>query len=243
MSRPIRICLVGATGLVGTALVRACVGRTDVRLTAVSRREMALPPGARMEVLLADPAHWDDAIAAARPDVVVCALGTTWAAAGKDEAAFRSVDQALVLDCAKWAAEAGARQFILVSSVGASIAAKGLYLRVKGEVENALAKLVGKAGLARLDILRPGLLIGARAERRPLERAAQVLAPLADLLLHGGLARYRSIRVATLAEAILALAHERARGRFVHEHEAILRAIRRQAYEKSVRAAVAAAVD
>lgn len=239
MARPVRICLIGATGLVGTALVSACTGRRDVRLTAVSRRELDLPPGARMEVLLADPGRWDDAIAGARPDVLVCALGTTWAASGKDETAFRAVDQGLVLDCARWGVEAGVRQLIVVSSVGADTAAKSLYLRVKGEVEGALAKF----GYARLDILRPGLLLGARAERRPLERLGQIVALAIDRLLLGGLSRYRSIRAATLAEAILALAHTKARGRFVHEHEALLRAIRRQAYEAQVKAAVAAAVD
>ena len=75
MSRPLRICLVGASGLVGSALVRACTSRPDVRLVAVSRRELALPAGARLEVLIADPANWGDAIAAARPDALVSALG------------------------------------------------------------------------------------------------------------------------------------------------------------------------
>jgi len=239
MSRPIRICLVGATGLVGTALMRACVGRTDVRLTAVSRRECALPPGARMEVLLADPANWGDAIAAARPDVLVSALGTTIKAAGGDEAAFRSVDQDLVLACAQWGIEAGARQFIAVSSVGADPAAKGLYLRVKGEVEAAL----NKTRYGRLDILRPGLLMGARAERRPAERAAQMIAPLLDLLLMGGATRYRSVSADLLAEVILALAHEKARGRFVHENEAMQRALRRQHYAASIGRDLSAAVD
>lgn len=239
MSRAVRICLVGASGLLGSALIQACVGRAGVRLTAVSRRELDLPPGARMEVLLADPANWDDAIAAARPDVVVCALGTTWARAGKDEVAFRAVDQQLVLDCAKWGIEAGARQFIFVSSIGADAAAKGLYLRVKGEVENSLAK----SGYARLDIVRPGLLLGPRNERRVLERIGQIVAPVVDRLLLGGLSRWRSIKAETLAEAILALAQVKVRGRFVHEHEALLRAIRRRALEASVKAAMSAAVD
>jgi len=239
MARAIRICLTGATGLIGTALVRACVGREDVRLIAASRREIDLPPGARMEVLVADRAHWGDAIAAAQPDVVVCALGTTWKEAGKDEAAFRAVDEKLVLDCARWGLEAGARQFIAVSSVGADRQARGLYLRVKGEVEAALAK----SGYERLDILRPGLLVGRRESVRPLERAGQIAAPLMDLFLLGGLARFRSVRADTMAEAILALAHEKARGRFVHEHEAIKRAIRRQTYASAVNQAIAATID
>lgn len=239
MSKPVRICLVGASGLVGSALVRACVGRPDVRLVAVARHELDLPPGARMEVLLADPANWGDAIAAARPDVVVNCLGTTWKAAGEDEAAFRAVDHDLVLACAKWGLEAGARQFITVSSVGASLHAKQFYLRVKAEVENALSK----AGYPRLDVLRPGLLRGWRGEVRPAERIGQVLAPLADLFLRGGLARYRSVRAERLAEVILALAHEKARGRFVHEHEAMERALRRQAYHASIGQAPVEAVE
>lgn len=236
MSRPIRICLVGASGLVGSALINACVGRADVRLVAVARRELALPPGARMEVLLADPANWGDAIAAARPDTVVCALGTTWKLAGEDETAFRAVDHDLVLACARWGLEAGARQFIAVSSVGAAIHAKQFYLRVKGEVEAAL----GKAGYPRLDLVRPGLLRGKRADPRPAERLGQVLAPLADLLLRGGMARYRSVRADWLAEVILALAHEKARGRFVHEHDAMERALKRQAYHASIQPAAGA---
>lgn len=239
MSRPVRICLLGASGLIGSALIRACIGRSDVRLVAVARRELALPPGARMEVLLTSPENWGDAIAGARPDTVVSALGTTWAKAGKDEEAFREVDQRLVLDWARWGLEAGARQFIAVSSAGADGAARAFYLRVKAETEAALNRL----GYPRLDILRPGLLIGRRAESRPLERAAQMVSPVADLLLLGGLARWRSIRADLLADVILALAHERARGRFVHDRESMLRALRRQAYQASIGASAAAAVD
>jgi len=52
-------------------------------------------------------------------------------------------------------------------------------------------------------------------------------APLSDALLHGDKRRFRSIRVETLARAIFALAQEKAGGRFVHEFDALHRAIRR----------------
>ncbi|WP_298196705.1 NAD(P)H-binding protein [Novosphingobium sp.] len=230
MSRPTRICLVGASGLIGTALIAACVGRTDIRLVAVARRELTLPRGATMEVLLAEPEHWADAIAAARPDVVVCALGTTRAKVGGDEAAFRAVDQDLVLACAAWAVEAGARQFIVVSSIGADPHARNFYLRVKGETEAALAR----TGQARLDILQPSLLLGPRAERRPAEAVGRALAFLGPLLLHGGARRFRPIHGSTLAEVILALSHQKARGRFVHDHDGMLRVLRRHAFERSL---------
>ncbi|MGH6786043.1 MAG: NAD(P)H-binding protein [Novosphingobium sp.] len=223
MSEPVRVALVGATGLIGAALIRAAVGRDDVRIVAIARREVPIPAGAKMEVLVADPENWGDAIAAAAPQVLVSALGTTWRKAGKDEAAFRAVDEVLVLACAKAAKTAGARQMIAVSSVGAALSAKNRYLRVKGEVEQAL----GKVGLARLDLLRPGLLRGPRAETRPAERMAMLASPLIDLLLHGEMSKYRSIPAHTVARAILALAHDKPRGKFVHEHDAIVRAARR----------------
>ena len=223
MSKPTRIALVGASGLIGSALIRFAVGRRDIRIIAIARREIPLPPGARMEVLVADPENWGDAIAAANADVLVCALGTTWKKAGKDEAAFRAVDQQLVIACAEAAQRAGIRQIIAISSVGADAAAKNFYLRVKGETEQALAKLRP----VRLDVIRPGLLRGPRQEFRLGERIGMIVSPLIDLFLHGAYAKYRSIRDEVVVRAIVGLTKEKAAGRFVFEHEAILRATRR----------------
>ena len=223
MSDVTRLALVGASGLIGQSLIRLALGRTDLRLIGVARSEVPLPKGARMEVLVADPANWGDAIAAANASVLVCALGTTWKKAGKDEAAFRAVDQDLVLACARAAKAAGIRQMIVVSSVGADAAAKNFYLRVKGETEQQLAKV----GLPRLDVIRPGLLRGARGELRPAERAGMVLSPLADLLMLGKYRKYRSVKADVVARAIVGLTREKAPGRFVYEHDAILRAARR----------------
>ena len=83
MSDVRRVLLVGATGLVGTRVMEACVGRTDVRLVALTRREAPMPKGARMEMLVADPAEWAQSVAVVAPDAVICALGTTWRKAGE----------------------------------------------------------------------------------------------------------------------------------------------------------------
>jgi len=223
MSKPTRIALVGATGMVGMSLIRLAVGRSDIRIVGIARREAQLPAGARMEMLVAPSEGWPDAIAAANADVLVSALGTTWRKAGKDEAAFRAVDQDLVLQCARAAKALGLRQMIAVSSVGADPAAKNFYLRVKGEVEQQL----GRVGIPRLDILRPGLLRGAREELRPAERLGMIASPLADLFLHGQYSKYRSIQADVVARAIVGLTREKMAGRFVFEHDAILRAASR----------------
>ena len=101
MSDALRIALVGATGLVGSAVIAQCVGREDLRLTGIARRETPLPRGIRMELFVADPAKWGEVIEAVRPKAMICALGTTRKKAGGDEAAFRAVDQQLVLDTAR----------------------------------------------------------------------------------------------------------------------------------------------
>ena len=94
-------------------------------------------------------------------------------------------------------------------------------------VPPSAGQALGRIGLPRLDILRPGLLCGPRDELRPAELAASVISPVADLLLHGKYAKYRSIKGETMARAIVGLTREKAAGRFVFEHEAILRAARK----------------
>jgi uncharacterized protein YbjT (DUF2867 family) len=226
MSEPRRVLLVGATGLIGTRVMQECVGRADLRLIALTRREAPMPPGARMEMLVADPADWSQSLATVAPDAVICALGTTWRKADGDEAAFRAVDQELVLRVAQAAKAAGVSNFVLVSSVGADIASRAFYLRVKGEVETALRKL----RIHRLDILRPGLLRGPRkGDRRIAERLGIVFSPLTDLFLHGERRRFRSLDARIVARAALEGAREKAQGAFVHEHDAILRLERRLA--------------
>lgn len=223
LPEPRRVLLIGATGLIGREVMRQAVTTPQVRLTALARREVPLPRGARMEMLVADTANWAQAIATIQPDAIICALGTTFAAVGKDEAAFRAVDQDLVLAVARAARAAGVERFVLISSVGAAISAKAFYLRVKGEVEQAL----GKLGFRRLDLLQPGLLRGKRAERRVLERVAMIVSPLTDLLLQGQWRRFRSVPAATLARAALAATLEKPGGRLTHDHDAILRLARK----------------
>ena len=220
MSDALRIVLIGATGLIGGKVMEACVGREDVRLSAIARREAQLPKGIRMELFVAEPGKWGEVVEAIKPRAMICALGTTWKKSGEDEAAFRAVDQDLVLSVAEAAKAQGVERFVHVSSVGAAIASKNFYLKVKGEVERDLTKL----RFDRLDILRPGLLRGKREnDRRPGERIGIAAAPFVNLMLHGGFRQYRAIRAETVADAALALARRAARGRFIHDNDAIMR--------------------
>jgi uncharacterized protein YbjT (DUF2867 family) len=208
------VLLAGATGLIGslampTLLQRA--GREDWQIYAPARRALkASDP--RLHVILTDPnsaaglAIVEQALDAAgvRLGSFVCALGTTLRAAGS-QAAFAAIDRDLVVALAAIARRLGARQALIVSSVGAAPDSSSFYLRVKGEMESAVAAL----GFQRVDLLQPSLLLGDRAsERRSGERVAQILAPLFNPLLQGPMRRYRAIEAATVAGALVNLVQQ-----------------------------------
>lgn len=220
---PVRVALVGATGLVGRRVIEVASAGEGVRILGIARREVPLPPGARMEMFVSAPDRWSEVLDAVRPRALICALGTTWKKAGRDEAAFRAVDHDLVLATAEAAKRAGVPNMVVVSAAGADARSKTLYMRVKGETEQALTRI----GFKRLDILRPGLLRGERVDDlRLAERAALIAAPLIDPLLSGSWERFRSIDAGLVAEAALGLALRRAGGRFTHDNEAMRRAAR-----------------
>jgi uncharacterized protein YbjT (DUF2867 family) len=223
MSEPPRIALVGATGLIGQRVIEMASAGDEVRLVGLARREVAMPPGARMEVFVAEPSKWGEVMDAVRPRALICALGTTWKKAGKEEAAFRAVDHDLVLATAEAAKRAGVTNMVLVSAAGADRQSKTRYMRTKGEVEGTLAKMHFK----RLDILQPGLLKGPRPEDwRLVERLALAAAPLTDALLMGSWRRFGSIDARDVAGAALRLALRAAPGRFTHDNDAMRRAAR-----------------
>jgi len=222
MSDPQRVLLLGATGLVGRHVMERAVGREDVMLLALTRREIAMPEGARMEVLVAPREGWDEAIAVIAPDKIICALGTTIGKEGGDQEAFAAIDRDLVLRMAEAAKAADVQGFAVVSSVGANPRSENFYLRTKGEMEQRLLK----TGIKRIDILRPGLLRGSREnDLRPLEGLARMASPLTNLFLTGDRRKYRAIHASDVASALLQASLEKAGGRFTHEYDAIQRLI------------------
>lgn len=205
--------IVGATGLVGRAVIERFGSKP---VTLLSRREVE-GLASHHNQLIAPSGRWADIIAAEKPEVLICCLGTTIRHAGS-QSAFRAVDHDLILAAARGARAGGTPHMIAVSSVGAAAKSGNFYLRTKGETENDLRAL----GFDRLDLIRPGLLRGDRPGPQRLgEGIATIAAPLTDALLHGSFRRYRSISGATVAAAIVALAEQGGSGVQIHENDAI----------------------
>lgn len=191
----------GATGLVGGELVRRLLAVPSYqRVVALARRPLTLSD-ARLAVVIPDFERLEPTLTPATAGTAIdvyCCLGTTIGTAGS-EAAFRRVDHDFVIALARWAARAGARRMVVISALGADVASRVFYNRVKGETERDLAAL----GLPSLVILRPSLLSGDRSEFRFGERAALALTTPWRRLIP---ARVRPVAAADVAQAMIDVA-------------------------------------
>lgn len=210
MTQPPHIIIAGASGLIGGLLVARL---NDQNLTAIGRRAVSGIADQR----IAPVAEWPALVATLKPDVAISTLGTTIRTAGS-QAAFAAIDHDAVVAFARAAKDAGARQFIMVSSVGAGGAS--FYLKTKGRAEASVRAM----GFARVDIFRPGLLLGARAgDARPVERLFAALSPLTNALTPRALDHYRAIAADDVAAAMARVIGAREDGFFLHHNRDMLR--------------------
>jgi uncharacterized protein YbjT (DUF2867 family) len=213
------IWLAGATGLVGGECLAVLLADPEVgAVVAVGRRA---PERVHPKLRWQETRSFEDlgeALARARPDAVLCALGTTIKRAG-GQAAFREVDGVYPLNLATAARAAGVDVFSVVTAMGAAARSKVFYNRVKGELEEALRALA----LPTVHVLHPSLLLGHRAESRPAERIGVALAPVLQVLCSGPLRKYRPIEAERVGRALARTAADRRPGWWVHEGEALSR--------------------
>jgi uncharacterized protein YbjT (DUF2867 family) len=208
--------IAGSSGLVGSHCLEGLLeGGAYERMVALTRR-----PLDRRHPRLVESVVDFEKLEELNPfpaGDVFCALGTTIRRAGS-QAAFSRVDLDYPRIIAERSAAAGARQFLLVSSVGADAASRNFYLRVKGELERAVMAL----GFEAVHIFRPSFLFGERAERRPGEAAGIPIARALQFALMGGLRKYRPIEAKTVAAAMVAAATEGRPGRHVYHYDEMI---------------------
>jgi len=213
--------LAGATGLIGSHVLKLLLAEDEwSRVVTVGRRPMP-ELHKKLEQRVLDLGELETVSDLPHVDDVFCCLGTTIKQAGS-QPAFRRVDHAFILGVAHAGLHAGAKQFLLVSAIGADPGSRVFYSRVKGETESAIRRLAFQS----VQIFRPSLLLGERTEFRLGERIAMVVAPPLSLLLLGRLRRYRPIRAETVARAMVNLAREAPRGPNVFEYDAMIASAR-----------------
>jgi uncharacterized protein YbjT (DUF2867 family) len=200
--------IAGSTGLIGSQLLKMLL-ESDRYSKVIALTRNDLPAHPKLEILkiqFDQLTEWDNKLGA---DDIFCCLGTTMAKAGSREN-FYQVDFFYPLLIAKISHTRGARQYMLVSALGANPESSIYYNRVKGEIEQAIREVP----FTTVHIFRPSLLLGPREEKRSTENAAKIFYQIFGFLIPR---KYKAIQSAKVARAMLAMASREQPGQFVHE--------------------------
>ena len=130
-------------------------------------------------------------------DDVFCCLGTTLKQA-KTKAMQTKIDRDYCITIAKLASQMTCEHFILVSSIGANALSKSFYLRLKGELEDA----VKTCSFKQCYIFQPSVLLGLRKTFRLGEYISKVVLLCLTPFLIGPFAKFRAISALMLAKAM-----------------------------------------
>ncbi|KAG0048317.1 Protein fmp52, mitochondrial [Gryganskiella cystojenkinii] len=207
--------ILGGTGAVGKSVLRdALASNSFTKILTLGRRPVPLNDSftntSILEQKTVDFENVESSFSTATgsetlPQVVFCSLATTRALAGS-AAAFKKIDQQYVLDSARFIHEHAPKDpvtglskvhFLYCSSGGASSKSFLLYMRTKGETEEALAEI----GFERVTIVQPAYLkvveprdSGSRGAEWIIDKVVPVMDFFAE--------RYSTISVAVVAKAL-----------------------------------------
>jgi uncharacterized protein YbjT (DUF2867 family) len=198
--------VLGATGLVGQHLVsQLCKDARYQTVTCLIRKPLAQNFAAgqskKLQPIVIDFEHLQEYQGYFKVDHVYVCLGSTIKKAGSKNA-FRKIDFEYVHVAAQLARAQQANSFVWISSVGANAKSSNFYLRVKGELENAILNL---SGLYNASAVRPSLLLGNRSEIRLAEKIGCIFGNFISPLFIGFLAKYKPIHADEVAAKMIDL--------------------------------------
>lgn len=189
--------ILGATGLIGIHLMNELT--SDDRytsLTVVSRRPLTFDHP-KVQVKVIDFQDENSFRSVLNPcDCIFSAIGTTNKKVDGDEETYRRIDFDIPVNAARFASEIGVNHFLFVSSVGADNKSGNFYLRLKGEIEEAIRE----TNIPKISVFRPSMLLGDRTESRPAENIAQTLSSFFSFIIPS---IYKPIHAKNVAKAMV----------------------------------------
>ena len=210
--------ILGPTGMIGSYLVDLLLADTHFDVVRVLVRRPFSKKDPRMEVKLVDFNDTESfKLALEGSDVIFSCIGTTQKNVKGNSELYRKIDFDIPLKAARFGKDAGCKEFILVSSVGAASNSGTFYLKLKGELEDAIQKV----GLDSVHIMQPSMLLGERMEKRSAERIIQGAMKFLNPIFVGSLRKYRAINGKTVATAMLNAAKENKPGFYRYTFDAI----------------------
>ncbi|MGB2152403.1 MAG: NAD(P)H-binding protein [Flavobacteriaceae bacterium] len=174
------VSLFGGTGLIGSSLLEILLKDDRYsKINLVTRRPF-LVNNIKVNVHLID---FLDQKAIEKTiensEIVFVSIGTTQAKVKGNKDAYRKIDFDIIYNVAKACKKQQVKHFLFVSSQGADHKSSSFYLKLKGEIEQAVFDLK----LSCCSVFRPSLLLGKRNENRSGEQIAQWIMPLFSFLM------------------------------------------------------------
>jgi uncharacterized protein YbjT (DUF2867 family) len=208
--------VIGATGLVGTQLVRLLLEDGYFKKVIVFVRRSTKIRNDKLEERIIDfdkPATWQHLV---KGDVFFSTLGTTIKQAGSQQAQYR-IDYFYQYQFAQAAAHNDVPVYVLVSSAGANPDAVIFYSRMKGELEKDVKQLK----FSSINIIQPGLLVGHRQHERTGEKIGYHL--LNSFNRIGLFKKYKPIKAILVAQAMINAGKAAVNGVHVYSLEAVFK--------------------
>jgi uncharacterized protein YbjT (DUF2867 family) len=205
----------GSTGMIGKQLCLQLARSPDVnRVVALTRRPLDFSCPSNLVERIADFGQLGRIDPGGDIDTAFCTLGSTIKLAGSQEA-FRLVDFDYTIAFARFARKAGARTFVLLTSVDSSSDSRNFYLRVKGDAEKSVASV----GFESLYLARPSFLMGDRQQSRTGEKIGITIARAFQFALVGPLRKYHPIEASVLAAGMIAAAQRSEPGQHILHYD------------------------
>ena len=165
--RKFRVLIIGGTGQVGAAVVRALAAESScAEVVMVNRRAIALTADARVRQVIVDTADArfqaevtrlaQSMVAQGDPVYGASCVGVGKGSTKWSEEELKALEIGVVGGFARGCRAGGITQFSLLSAVGSSAKSRIRYLRVMGLKEETVQAI----GFQRLAIFRPGIIAG-----------------------------------------------------------------------------------
>ena len=208
--------LFGGTGLTGGCILDLLKYDSDFKsIIVVSRKTLTHSSNKISNKIIdfSDPAEIESCIK--QDSIVFSCVGTTQAQVKGDKNKYRAIDYDITLNIANACEKLNAKKFLFVSSGGANSLSSNFYLKLKGEIEDAVIKTKNNS----LFILKPSLLLGKRNNSRFIENIGQIIMPLFSILLPDSI---KAVKATLVAKCMLELSKSKRSNLNIIENREIL---------------------
>jgi len=191
--------LFGGTGLTGGCILDLLNNDSDFKSIIVVSRKTLTHSSNKISNKVIDFSNPFEIESCIKKDsIVFSCIGTTQAQVKGDKKKYREIDFDITLNIANACKKLNAKKFLFISSGGANSSSSNFYLKLKGEIEDAVINTKNNS----LFILKPSLLLGKRNNNRFIENIGQIIMPLFSILLPDSI---KAVKANTVAKCMLEL--------------------------------------